>query len=539
MLASNSVGFCAEGTGSAMSGTGAGSDVPVDIGPGAAGADDDRFSPGDVIRAARMVVAAWVTAVNGDDSALRALVELALPDLGGDDDGRDAVHDLLHPARKDWVIAADPEVTGIEAARLDLSGDVPTLRVEWRFTGYQRYAGPVIPPGWMGSGDREYVGSAYLAFDEPRPVPWRMTHGFVQTIDSYYGYTFAARDESPEEYRTRTESAGQLASAGLPVSAAALVPGGTYRLVASFAEHDHKFGGDATSDVDSDVPLTRDEAQRLVQDAVEAVARRRMAAIYPHDGAEMEVRPSLTMLRVIRMLQAAPAVEPATGSDARGLDGTAVDDFARRYAASRGLTRPEDRGPTWRDPGPWFLASLDITRSHGLMVGSVGGGPAGEVWYAQGATRGRGGARERWIVARYVLMQARRAGGIAVAVRRKRTLVHGGPPRGMTEVPRGLREVTADEQFSQLYTVAAADGDLIDGERSWASRVLTADFIAWLLDQPYGDRGTGATCFQLQGGLLCVYTAGWPQTADALDAFRERAARIASEVEHATRLVVQ
>jgi hypothetical protein len=33
------------------------------------------------------------------------------------------------------------------------------------------------------------------------------------------------------------------------------VPGGTYRLLASFAEHDHKFGGDATSDVDSDGPL--------------------------------------------------------------------------------------------------------------------------------------------------------------------------------------------------------------------------------------------------------------------------------------------
>jgi hypothetical protein len=47
------------------------------------------------------------------------------------------------------------------------------------------------------------------------------------------------------------------------------------------------------------------------------------------------------------------------------------------------------------------------------------------------------------------------------------------------------------------------------------------------------------TCFQLQGGLLCAYAAGWPQTADALDAFRERAARIASAVADATRYVVQ
>jgi hypothetical protein len=43
----------------------------------------------------------------------------------------------------------------------------------------------------------------------------------------------------------------------------------------------------------------------------------------------------------------------------------------------------------------------------------------------------------------------------------------------------------------------------------------------------------------LQGGLVCVYAAGWPQAADALDAFRERADRIASAIEHATRYVVQ
>jgi hypothetical protein len=350
-----------------------------------------------------------------------------------------------------------------------------------------------------------------------------------------YDYTFTARNETPEEYRARTGPAGPLASAGLPVSAAALVPGGTYRLVASFAEHDHRFGGDATSDVDRDVPLTRDEAQRLAQAAIDAEARLRMASIYPSDGAEIQTRPSLSTLRVIRLLEVAPAVQPATAPDGAG-----ADDFARRYAASRGLSYPDHREPAWRDPGPWFLASLDITRSHGLMAGGVGGGPAGETWYAEGATRGLGGARDRWIVARYVIMQARRAGGIAVAVRRTRGLAHSGPPRGMTEVPRGLQEVAAgDERFAQRYLVAAAGGDPVDGQRSWAGRLLTADFTGWLLDQPYGERGAEATCFQLQGGLVCVYAAGWPQTAGALDAFRERAARIAAAVQHATRYPVQ
>ncbi len=222
-----------------------------------------------------------------------------------------------------------------------------------------------------------------------------------------------------------------------------------------------------------------------------------------------------------------------------GPDAAAVDDFARPYAASRGLTYPDQRAPAWRDPGPWFLATLNITRSYGLMVGGVGDGPAADVWYAESARQRRSRSRKPWIVARYAIPQADRAGGIAVAVRRRRGLFRGGPPRGLTGVPRGLAEVPADdEQFARQYVVAAAGGDPAGGE-PWASRVLTSDFTAWLLSQPYGDQGAEATCFQLQGGLLCVYAAGWPQTADALDAFRERAARIASAVESATGDVVQ
>ena len=364
--------------------------VPVDVGPGRAAvmteAGEGRLSYGNVVRAARLVVATWVTAVNGDGSALRALAEPGLSDIGGsDDDGHDAAYDLLNPVRKDWVIARDPEVTGIELRRLDRGGDIPELSVGWRFTGFQRYGGPVIPPGWTGSGGREYVGSAYLAFDESRSFPWRMSHGHVETVDEYYGYKFTARDETPEEYRTRTSPAGPLAGAGLAASTAALVRGGTYRLLASFAEHDHKFSGDATSDVDSDVPLTRDEASRLAEQAIDAEARRRMASVYPVDGAEMEVRPSLNVLQVIRLLELAPPVESATGPDGAG-----VDDFARRYAASRGLTYPDEREPAWRDPGPWFLATLNIPRSQGLIVGGVGDGPVAEL-----GTKARGVAAAR------------------------------------------------------------------------------------------------------------------------------------------------
>jgi hypothetical protein len=503
--------------------------VPVDIAPSAAAATGGDgagwLTPEAAVTAARAVVAAWTAAVDGDDAELRALAERAPSDADADDDVPDAAHDLLHPARKDWVIAPHPVVAGIKLRRAGLGDDARELRVEWRFTAGQRYGGPVIPPGWLGAGDREYVGTAYLDPGESRAFPWRMTRAHVETADEYYGYAYTAADEAPDEYQARS---------GLAVSAAALVPGGTYRLLASFAEHDHKFGGDASADVDSDLPPAREEAQRLAEDAVEAEARRRMAAMYPGDGAETEARPSLSALRVTRLLEQAPPVEPAAGPD-----GTGLDDFARRYAASRRLAYPDRREPAWREPGPWFLATLNITRAHGLLAGGVGDGPAAEVWYAEGARRGRGAARERWIVARYVIMQASRAGGIAVAVRRKR-LARPGPPPGLTGMPRGLREVRAGGgQFGRRYVVGAAGGDPFPGDRSWADRVLPAEFTAWLLDQPYGDHGAEATCFQLQGGLVCVYAAGWPRTADALDAFRERAGRIASQVQHATRYVVQ
>ncbi|HEY1673536.1 MAG TPA: hypothetical protein VGG50_12525 [Streptosporangiaceae bacterium] len=160
----------------------------MDVGPGPAAvtteAGEGCFSYGDVARAARLVVATWVTAVNGDGSALRALAEPGLSDIGGSDDDRhDAAYELLNPVRKDWVIARDPEVTGIELRRLDRGGDIPELSVGWWFTGFQRYGGLVIPPGWTGSGGRGYVGSAYLALDESRSFPWRMSHGHVETVD--------------------------------------------------------------------------------------------------------------------------------------------------------------------------------------------------------------------------------------------------------------------------------------------------------------------------------------------------------------------
>src|ERR1700761_8047892 len=80
-------------------------DVPVNIRPGTAEDGEGWFSPGSVAGAARLVVGAWLTAVDGDDSALRA--------LSGADVVRGAADDLLYPPGRDWVIAPGPEVVGI------------------------------------------------------------------------------------------------------------------------------------------------------------------------------------------------------------------------------------------------------------------------------------------------------------------------------------------------------------------------------------------------------------------------------------------
>jgi hypothetical protein len=527
--------------------------IPVDIRPAAAAALSEAgrgwLDAGLAVPAARLLVAAWVTALSGDKSVLEGISggEPGDPDGAHDASACDQVHHLLHLVHRNSVIAPHPEVTSIDLWHIDVGGDVPEIGVMWRFTGCERPDLPALPPGWTGPGQGEYVGSAYLRLTgrapdaggdrrpsprgteapaelapagSPRPRPWRLARGHVETIDEYYGYKYATSDEAADGYRSRT---------GAAVSAAALVPSRTYRLVASFAGHDHEFGGDATSDVDGDTPPARDEAQRLAEDAINAEARRRMTAIYPGDGREAEARPSLSSLRVIRLLAPAPPVEPASEPT-----GAAVDDFARRYAASRDLSYHGRGTPTWMEPGPWFLSSLDITRSHGLIRGSVGGGRQGDTWYAEAASRGPGGPRDRWTVAHYVTMQAHRAGGVACAVRRGHGLRHGSPlPRGLTEAK------TRDWQFDHRYVVGAAGGDLFPGDRPWAERIFTGDFTAWLRDQPYGRHGADATCFQLHGGQLCIYARGWHATAESLDAFRERAARIAAELEHATRYVIQ
>lgn len=107
--------------------------APLDIGPGPAAAftgNGDGWLGADLAaKMARLAVAAWARAVNGDGATLSAIAD---PDVA---------HYLLNPVRKDWVVAPGAVVTGIEIWGFGTSADVRELDVKWWFTGRQRHSG--------------------------------------------------------------------------------------------------------------------------------------------------------------------------------------------------------------------------------------------------------------------------------------------------------------------------------------------------------------------------------------------------------------
>jgi hypothetical protein len=246
-------------------------------------ADDGWFTTAMVAKAARLAVAAWATAVNGDDASLAAMAD------------PDAAHWLLNPVRKAWMIAAGPLVTGITIWTVKPDAAPAEVGVLWRFTGRQRPVTPTkepglaLPSGWS-EAEQVFVGNMTLAFTGPDAWPWRLATGHVSTLDDYHGYRFVSRIETAQEYRRRTGT-----SAGDGV----LVPTDTYLLDASFAEHDEKFGSSAVLEVSSDPAPTRDEAHELIWPAIWEETHRALG-----DG---DWRPSLSTLFMIRLLGPPPS----------------------------------------------------------------------------------------------------------------------------------------------------------------------------------------------------------------------------------------
>jgi len=254
-----------------------------------AGERDNRLGASAVARAARLVVAAWAMAVDGDDTMLTAMAQ------------SDAAHWLLQPGMEHWQVAPGPRVTRIKISRLD--ADQPKLQVDVEFTGRRRFDDPARIDA--ADGDTLLIARLDLTLAGTGPEPWLLSSGRVWTEDQYRGYVFTSRRESPQEYRQRTGSAAGAAAAAAAPVAVAPAPAGTprvFRLIAGFAEHDERFGSTALVEVRRETAPSRDEAEQLIWPAIDAETTRALGA--------GDWRPSLNWLDVIELLEAGGGFVP-------------------------------------------------------------------------------------------------------------------------------------------------------------------------------------------------------------------------------------
>jgi hypothetical protein len=235
-----------------------------------AGARDSRLGADAVIGAARQAIAAWVTAVDGDETALAAI---ARPD---------AVHFLIHPSMERWQVAPGPAVTKIQVWDLEADAEPPRVRVSWQFTGRRRFTDPG-PDDSAAESETTFHGMLDLTLTGPGR--WQLSSGHVSTLDQYLGYVFTSRRETPDEYRQRTGSAAIPDPAGPPW---------VFRLTSGFAEHDERFGSTASVSLRRETVPTRDEAEKLIQPAIWEVTVQALG-----DG---DWQPSMNWLDLIELL---------------------------------------------------------------------------------------------------------------------------------------------------------------------------------------------------------------------------------------------
>ena len=222
-----------------------------------AGARDTRLGADQAGWAARLAVAAWVVAVDGDPGTLAAMAQ---PEAAGE---------VLRLAGVGGSpVVAGPYVTKIEV--WDLTADMvpPRLRVMFQFV----------------AGGTEFAGLLDLTL--PDTGPWQLSSGSIKTLDACLRYVFTSRLETAEEYQRRTG----LAAPAPPAAAGVLR---VFRLTAGFAEHDERLGASATVDVQRDTAPARAEAEQLIWPEIWAVTSRALG-----DG---DWRPSLNWLDVIEL----------------------------------------------------------------------------------------------------------------------------------------------------------------------------------------------------------------------------------------------
>lgn len=217
-----------------------------------AGSHDDRLDARHLTHAARLAVAAWVLAVDGDDTDLTAMAE---------------------PEAAHW---------------LEADAGPPRLSISFQFTGHRQFANPSLAEPTATATTAEetvFAGLLSLVLQGTGPGPWRLTSGHVQTLDEFLGYTFTSRRETPGEYAERTGSPGPPEAAG---------PVRRFRLTAGFYEHDVRFGSSVMIEVRRKAAPARDEAVQLVWPAIEQETARALG--------QGDWRPSLSSLKVVELL---------------------------------------------------------------------------------------------------------------------------------------------------------------------------------------------------------------------------------------------
>jgi hypothetical protein len=235
-----------------------------------AGARDSRLGTDVVTRTARLAVAAWAMAVDGDDAMLAAIAQ------------PDAAYFLMHPPRESWRVAKGPKVTRINITGLDADAVPAQLRVGFEFAGRS----PSEDLGRAGADrDTQFVGLLTFTLRDAGRWPWQLTSGHAETLDQYLGYVFTTRRESPQEYRQRASTSAGAAPTGQLRA---------FRLVAGFAEHDERLGSSASIELHRETAPTRDEAEKLVWPAIWEETERALG-----DG---DWRPSLLWLDLIELL---------------------------------------------------------------------------------------------------------------------------------------------------------------------------------------------------------------------------------------------
>jgi hypothetical protein len=244
---------------------------------------DRRLGADAIAEAARLAVAAWAMAVDGDGAALAAMAEPAIRDT------------LIQLPWNTWRVAPGPRVTSISIWALEADNEPVRMRLGFRCTGRRRYdAGSAGASTSQEAAETEFAGLIDLTLTGTGPSPWRISSGQVKTLDEYLGYVFTSRRETPEERDKRAASGAARVPAGPGRDAFRPTAERTFRLTAGFAEHDERLGSAATIDVRRETAPPRDEAERLIRPAVWAVTTSALG-----DG---DWNPTLNWLDVIELL---------------------------------------------------------------------------------------------------------------------------------------------------------------------------------------------------------------------------------------------